>query len=249
MSYTIINIPIEFRKSFIRDLVNENIKKGETGYICTINANIIAEASQNLSFLNILRNSLINICDGSVLSKGVGWIYKKKLEAWPGPDFFMDFVKHKELKHFFLGTNDYTLKFLKANLLKLNPKIDNSIFLPLPYNDVNEFDYEAIAKNINNHKPDLIWVSLGAPKQEIFASKISPLLNRGIVVCVGAAFDFYGNPNGHKRAPVFLRTLNLEWLWRLILNPKKTFKRLRKEFYTVPLILFKEKLNNRQHFL
>ena len=88
--------------------------------------------------------------------------------------------------------------------------------------------------------PDFIWVSLGAPKQEEFSSLLVKHINHGLIVSVGAAFDFYSNLSKVKRAPIYIQTLRLEWLYRLYKQPKKTFKRLKNEFFYMPIILIKE---------
>ena len=240
-SVKIIDIPIEFNQKVILERIRLSINSKLKGYVCTVNANILAEAYYNNTYKGILQDSLINICDGSILVKGISWIFKTKLKAWPGPDFFIYMLKKKEIKNYFLGSNNETLKELSKNLKKTNPLLKNAVFQSLPFLSVEHFDYESISKSINQNKPDIIWVSLGAPKQEIFASLLIPYINQGIIICVGAAFDFYAEENGKKRAPLFIRNLNLEWLWRLFQNPKKTFKRLRREFITLPKILMLEK--------
>ena len=63
--------------------------------------------------------------------------------------------------------------------------------ISLPFMPVENFDYQSIANKINKIEPDIIWVSLGAPKQEIFMNKIKPLLNHGVLFGIGAAFNFY----------------------------------------------------------
>jgi len=239
MKLLINNIPIEFEECQIIEKIEKSIRNSKKGYICTINANLLSEAYKNISYREVLQNSLINICDGSVLAKSIGWIYKKKVKAWPGPDFFIETIKNKEFSHFFLGSNNETLKGLKENLILKTHQINDSRFLPLPYKSVNDFDYQAIANEINKYSPDIIWLSLGAPKQEIFASKLLRYLNCGIIACVGAAFDFYSKTG--NRAPLFIRNLNLEWLWRVTLSPHKTLKRLKREIIILPRILLQER--------
>ena len=240
--FSIQDIDIEFSRKNIIEKLNYHINNTKVGYICTINSNLISEAFYNAEYKKILQKSIINICDGSVLAKGIGWVYNKKLRPWPGPDFFINIIEGENVKNIFLGSNKETLESIKKNLIKKNINIDNAKFYYLPYCSVENFDYNAISYIINQEKPGIIWVSLGAPKQEIFASYLVKYLNQGVIICVGAAFDFYGKSNGNSRAPFIIRKMSLEWLWRIIQAPKKTIKRLIREIVIVPRILFSEKM-------
>ena len=75
---------------------------------------------------------------------------------------------------------------------------------------------------INKADPDIIWVGLGAPKQEFWMAEHKDLF-RGVMVGVGAAFDFHAGTI--KRAPKWMQLLSLEWLYRLSQSPKRLFKR------------------------
>lgn len=237
-----LNIYIEFEKKNIFHTIHESIINNTKGYICTINANLIVNAKRNKEYAKILDNSFLNICDGSVIASAINWVYKLSVSAFPGPDLFIEMLNNSDIqcKHYFLGSTEDVLLGLKENLIKLRPEICNSIFESLPFSDVDGFNYQGIAEKINKNKPDIIWLSLGAPKQEQFASMLLPYLNKGIIICVGAAFDFYGSSKG--RAPLIIRKLKLEWFWRLIITPSKTYKRLKHEVLILPGIILKEKI-------
>ncbi len=84
-------------------------------------------------------------------------------------------------------------------------------FLELPMTDVYSFDYQSIAKQINEDAPDLIWVSLGCPKQEQFMQRLLPYLNLGVMFGSGALFNFYcGLKDVPQRAP--------QWMVRHVLK-------------------------------
>jgi N-acetylglucosaminyldiphosphoundecaprenol N-acetyl-beta-D-mannosaminyltransferase len=240
MNLSVNGITIQFNKAKIENTIKTTINSSSKGYICTINANLLTEANKNENFRFVLNNSLLNTCDGSFLAKSLSWVFNDRLEAWPGPDFFLEILKNKNYKYYFLGSNQKTLSVLKKNLLPNYPWIDDSKFTSLPYLGVDQFDYDKISHDINDFQADIVWLSLGAPKQEVFASKLLPYLNNGIIICVGAAFDFYGRKKG-TRAPFFVRKLGLEWIWRIFTSPKKTIIRLQREVVTIPKILFKEK--------
>ena len=86
---------------------------------------------------------------------------------------------------------------------------------------------------------DIIWVALGAPKQEIFMSKLKPHLKRGVMIAVGAAFKFHCGID-EKRAPQWMLKVHLEWVYRIMRSPKKQLKRCSMIILTLPRLLIEE---------
>ena len=86
---------------------------------------------------------------------------------------------------------------------------------------------------------DIIWVALGAPKQEIFMSKLKPFLKRGVMIAVGAAFKFYSGLE-EKRAPEWMVKHHLEFVYRIFSEPKKQLKRCSWIIITLPGLLLGE---------
>lgn len=240
----IFNINFEFNRDNITQTIDTIISSNQKGYICAVNANIVVEANKNKNYLNIVNSSIFNICDGSNVAMLGSKIENEKLHSYPGPDFFIDTIISKKYKSFFLGSTEDILLSLKEKLQKHDENVKNMEFLSPPFKPLDDFDYKGIAKIIDESGADIIWVSLGAPKQEQFMYRLQPFLKRGIMVGVGAAFTFYGDDR-IKRAPIFLRKLKLEWLYRVVMDPKKILPRLTKQFIHLPLIYLKEKKKKR----
>ena len=114
-------------------------------------------------------------------------------------------------------------------------------FETLPFRSVDEFDYEDIARKINADNPDIIWVSLGAPKQEMFMNRLEPYLNRGIMFGFGAIFNFNSGVSAVKRAPGWMLKLRLEWLYRAFNEPKKNIPRYWNFIKILPRLIREEK--------
>ena len=141
----------------------------------------------------------------------------------------------------FLGTSQNTLDALQNNLQSKNPDVANMLFRELPYCNVEDFDYPTIAKDIQNDGADIIWIALGAPKQEKFMHHLLPHLKKGVAIAVGAAFNFNsGAENAPNRAPAWMRRCHLEFLHRIFAEPKKQIKRCGNILLTLPQILYKE---------
>lgn len=232
-------ISIIFGKKNIYQRINQIFTKSKKAMIFTINSNIIVNSYLNLNYLETIKQSCFNICDGSVLASAISLIHNKKVQSYPGPDFFIDIISTQKYSHAFIGSSKEILKGLKGELKKYDPKIENSLFLDLPFTTVENFNYNEISDKINHRSVDFIWISLGAPKQEFFSSLLIGQIDRGIIVAVGAAFDFYSGLD-NIRCPKILRKLKLEWLFRLIKQPIKTFIRLKNEILYMPVILAKE---------
>ena len=143
--------------------------------------------------------------------------------------------------------NDYTnYKFSEGDILKVNLKegkvikvLDEMLYMELPFCRADEFDYESIARIVNRHKPDIIWVSLGAPKQEIFMNMLKPYLHHGVLIAIGAAFKFYCG-KGERRAPQWMINNHLEFFYRIIHSPRKQLNRCAWIIRTLPGLLYGE---------
>ena len=126
----------------------------------------------------------------------------------------------------------------------MDPAIKDMTFYELPFCKVEDFDYSAIAEMVNRDNPDIIWVALGAPKQEIFMNMLNPYLKRGVQIAVGAAFKFYSGLE-EKRAPEWMRRMHLEFVYRIFAEPKKQWARCKLIISTLPQILREEKKRKR----
>ncbi len=233
-----LNINFLFDRKEIEQRMQSYIDNKEVTYICAVNANTVTVANNNPEYKKIINNSGFNLCDGSLLALSYKKIYKEPVSSYPGPDFFIDYLSKGRYKSFFLGSTDESLKSLKQKLVKYDPEISDMPFYSPPFIPLDDFDYDSIAKMINESNADIIWVSLGAPKQEEFMYRLKPFLEKGVMIGVGAAFIFYGDDK-QKRAPKIFRKMHLEWAYRNI----TTFtikKRFRNQLYYMPQLLFKE---------
>jgi len=242
---TYFNVKLEFNKEKLDQKVDKAIQTGRVGYVCSVESNNLSVANKDAEFLKVLNGALVNNCDGSMLAKILSFVHKKELESYVGADIFISYIRKKKYKQFFLGNTPQVLEGLRKNLSKIDPKVNEMKFETLPFKSVDEFDYEGIAEMINNDNPDIIWVSLGAPKQEIFMSKLQPYLKRGVMFGFGAIFNFNAGVGTVKRAPKWMLKLNLEWLYRAIEEPKKNIPRYSNFIKILPLLIINE-IKNKQ---
>ncbi len=241
MDETYFNVKIEFDKDKLDNTIFNAIENGIVGYSCSVESNNLTVANNNPEFLKVLNGALVNNCDGSVLAKILGWIHHKPLESYIGADIFIKYIKMRKFKQFFLGNTEEVLEGLRKNLSKIDPKIADMRFETLPFRSVDEFDYQGIADMINAESPDIIWVSLGAPKQETFMSKLQPYLKRGVMFGYGAIFNFNAGVGNVKRAPKWMLKLHLEWLHRAFEQPKKNIPRYWNFIKALPRLIREER--------
>jgi N-acetylglucosaminyldiphosphoundecaprenol N-acetyl-beta-D-mannosaminyltransferase len=235
------NVSLEFDHKELRNIINKTISNKVKGYVCVVDGNVLAHAYKNSYYRDIINGATANTCDGNSIAMLAGHIYKQKFSAYHGPDIFANYVKQGKYKQYFIGNTEENHEKLKARFKELNYNIDQFRFEALPFSDVNDFDYISIAKHINEFSPDIIWVSLGAPKQEYFIGKLFPYINQGILFAIGAAFNMYLGDDKYSRAPLWLRKIHLEWIYRLIKEPVRVGKRAWNYAILIPRLIIEEK--------
>lgn len=235
---TYFNIRYEFDKQLVRECISQQIGE-KADYICVADGVILNTANRNPEYLKVVNGGMFSICDSSYVPLYIRWIYGSQYEQYCGSQIFMDLIHSRKYRMIFMGTSQRTLDALKQNLTKIDPRIEGMTFCELPYRQVDEFDYPAIARMIAEDAADIIWVALGAPKQELFMSKLKPYLQSGVMIAVGAAFKFYSGLE-EKRAPKWMLKAHLEFVYRIYRDPKKQLKRCAWIVYTLPALLIGE---------
>jgi len=245
------NVRIEFDRDKLDRTIFDAIERGIPGYSCSVEANNLTVANRNPEFLEVLNGALVNNCDGSVLAKILARIHHEDIDSYIGADIFRKYVGMKRFRQFFLGNTEEVLAGLRKNLSAIDPKIAGMRFETLPFRSVDDFDYQSIADMINADNPDIIWVSLGAPKQEMFMARLKPYLRRGVMFGYGAIFNFNAGVGAVKRAPKWMLDMRLEWLHRALEQPKKNIPRYWAFIKILPRLIREERrkvrLSRKEH--
>ena len=236
------DIRYEFDVPTVHKSIAEHIATGKPGYICVADGNILTMVHNNAGYRQVVDGSIFSICDSSWVPKFVKWIYGYNRGHYCGSDIFIDVVRARKYRMIFLGTKQTVLDALQQNLAKDNPDVASMTFKELPFCAVEDFDYKGIAEMIEQDGAQIIWVALGAPKQEQFMNRLQPHLNSGVQIAIGAAFNFYsGLADAPQRCPAWMRKLHLEFVHRIIKEPKKQIKRCWGIVTTLPKIFKKER--------
>ena len=141
-----------FNFNFYWGKSNEEKSKG---YVCSVESNNLTVANKSPEFLKVVKGALINICNGSVIAKILGLIYRQNFKSYIGADLFIKYKGMCKYKQFFLGNKREVLDSLRKNFSKNDPSISSTSFEELPFKKVEEFDYMTIATIINKEKPNL----------------------------------------------------------------------------------------------
>ena len=242
------NIRYEFDKSEVHKAISSRLAQPGSDYICVSDGNILNNAYRNKDYQDVINGGMFSICDSSYVPVYLKWIYNIHRDQYAGSDIFYDIIKENKYRMIFLGTKQSTLDSLKKELTKLNPSVATMTFRELPFLDVEDFDYNGIAEMIEDDKAEIIWISLGAPKQERFMANLKPHLKHGIMIAIGATFNFYSGLN-IKRAPAWMVRNHMEFIYRIYSEPQKQIKRCWGILSTLPSLLsgeLKAKRNRKQ---
>ena len=203
-------------------LNNENSLKVA---ICNTNTVVRSHGDKQLS--KIINSFDIKTPDGFPIAKSSSVLYKNGQRRVDGYNLFLSTISEgiaKNTSHYFFGSEQGVLSKLEAQLKEIFPDINIKGSFSPPLGDYEELAREEHIKNIIEEKPDIVWVSLGFPKQELFINLLHEKYSlKSNLVGVGAVFEWVA---GTKiKAPEFLANLGLEWILRLIQEPKRLFRR------------------------
>lgn len=191
-------------------------------YICVANVHTTVTAFENEDYRNIQNGGILAIPDGGPLSSVGRKRGAEKMARTTGPSYMGEMLKAGGYLHYFYGSTPETLEKLYSNLTHDYPQSTISGMYSPPFREMTAEEDKAIVERINELNPDFVWVGLGAPKQEQWMAAHQGRV-KGLMVGVGASFDYYAG--NIERAPEWMQKSNLEWLCRLIQDPKRLFKR------------------------
>ena len=209
--------------------LEENISQLKGEYICVSNVHTTVISYDDPKYCAIQNGAFMAIPDGGPLSS----IGRKRgfpeMQRTTGPSLMGEIFEisaEKGYRHYFYGSTEETLKTLREKLEARYLGIAIAGMYSPPFRPMTAEEDAQIIQRINDSRPDFVWVGLGAPKQEFWMAEHKGQLD-GLMIGVGAGFDYYAD--NIQRAPQWMQDHNLEWLYRLMQDPRRLFKRY---FYT-----------------
>lgn len=212
-----MNWLIEFTEEHIRDLSGD--------YMCVSNVHTTVTSYEDKDYCAIQNGGIMAIPDGGPLSTVGKRRGHRKMNRTTGPSYMEEILKlsvERGYRHYFYGSTKETLEKLNNILIQKYPDIKIVGMYSPPFRALTSKEDAEIVSSINESHPDFLWIGLGAPKQERWMAAHQGKIE-GFMVGVGAGFDYLAG--NIRRAPRWMQKSNMEWLYRLIQDPKRLFSR------------------------
>jgi N-acetylglucosaminyldiphosphoundecaprenol N-acetyl-beta-D-mannosaminyltransferase len=209
-----------------RDLVLGVRGRKRLGYICHATAYGVDAAVTDPGFRSALNQSWLTNPDGMPLVWLGRWQGHKQITRVYGPDLMLAVCaagRATGVKHFFFGGAPGVTDRLKARLSERFPGLAVVGTWTPPFRELTAGEFARLQAEIAAAEPDIVWVGLSSPKQEKFMAAAWPALEAGVLIGVGAAFDFHSGRI--RQAPRWMQRSGLEWLFRLGTEPRRLWSR------------------------
>lgn len=221
------------------DGIFQSLRAGKRSWLACFNPHSYVMALADGVFARALKDADWLVPDGSgavLASRILGGSIKERVT---GSDVFVGLNKRMNgagsMRVFFLGSDEKSLALISERMMKDYPNIRVAGVYSPPFKDVySSVEISAMVKAVNTAAPDVLWVGLSAPKQEKFILENRVRLNVKFVAAVGAVFDFYTG-NVKRDSDSWFVNHGLEWLPRLLQEPKRLWKRM---FVSAPVFMW-----------
>jgi len=197
----------------------------ESRYVCACNAHSLVTASLDPAFREIINGADMAVPDGMPIAWSLCKMGFPLQERINGPDLMLrvcEGAAGRDLSVFFYGSSPRTLAKLQANLRASLPELKIVGTHSPPYRPQSEAEDAAAVELINGSGAAIVFISLGCPKQERWMAQHRGKVH-AVMVGVGAAFDYHAGTL--RRAPTWMQDSGLEWLYRLMKEPRRLWRR------------------------
>lgn len=208
------------------ELARNLIKAGQKVLFTTLGAPSITWAQNSAEFFNHFQQADVVLPDGILAVWMARCLRHKVSQRASGPDFvdmFLPVAEKEGFSIFFMGSTNDTLEKLKSNCLEKHPALNIAGLLSPLFGEFDDAADRRLVNAINQTHPDVLFVGMTAPKQELWLSRNFSQLDILFAMGVGASFDYLA---GNKpRVPKWLGKLGFEWLYRLVHEPRRLWRR------------------------
>ncbi len=227
------------------DHIDGMIEAGKPAYLATANLDFAAQASRDVELQRILFDSELVLCDGTPLVWASRWLDAPLRERVAGSDLMPFLFAHAAKKGhrlYFLGSSEEVLAASVEKCQERYPGIQICGTYSPPHAKLLDIDDEDILRRVREASPDILLVAMGCPKQEKWIYRHYKSLGVPAIIGIGASLDFIAGK--FRRAPVWMRVAGLEWVFRLIQEPRRLFSR-----YYFDLLFFVRTLHKQKRLL
>ena len=206
--------------------VAEILNTSTENRVAICNANTLVRSVRNVEIRNLINNFTIKAPDGFPVAKALSFLNKQKFSRVDGYKVFLQTIENgldQGTQHYFFGNNEKITQLMIGKLTQKFPNMKIAGYLCPEVMSANNL-VEKYKEELKSIDADIIWVSLGFPKQELFIGTLCNEIDTSInFVGVGAVFEWVAGTK--KKAPEWIANLGFEWLLRLFQDPKRLYKR------------------------
>jgi N-acetylglucosaminyldiphosphoundecaprenol N-acetyl-beta-D-mannosaminyltransferase len=201
------------------------VREGRSRYVCAVNVHTTMESTRDEELRRAMSGADMRVPDGQPIAWAMRLMGAAGQQRIFGPTLMMQTcVMAEERGHpvVLYGSTEETLSLLVAKLLERFPALSIADTISPPFRPLTADEDEAMVERLNASGAHLVFVGLGAPKQEMWMAAHRPAVD-AVMLGVGAAFDYHSGRL--KRAPVWMRRSGLEWVYRLAQEPRRLWRR------------------------
>jgi N-acetylglucosaminyldiphosphoundecaprenol N-acetyl-beta-D-mannosaminyltransferase len=240
----VLGVPVD--SVALDDAVNrleQWITNDHRSYVCLANVHVIESARRSPSLLEALERAGLVLPDGAPVAWALSRRLRTPVHRVTGAGLLEELCRRSargQYSHYFVGATDETLSALSRALLRRHPSLDVRGTWAPPFRPLSVDEEKDLAARLNAASPQVIWIGVGAPKQELWMLSLRRQVNAPLLIGVGAVFDF---ASGNKtRAPIWMQAAGLEWAHRLMTEPRRLWRRYLTTNTTFLIALARERL-------
>ena len=205
------------------DTLGRWVREGRRAYVCCVSVHGLVTAQRDPEIRSAINNAELAVTDGMPL---VWWCRRagfRNATRVCGSELMETLCARGTYRHFFYGGSQEVVERLVARLTERMPNLVVAGYRSPPFRPLTDEEDAAEVALINSARADFVWIGLGMPKQEKWMVSHQKKINATALIGVGAAFDFHAGTK--RRAPEWMQHVGLEWLFRLVTEPRRLGRR------------------------
>jgi N-acetylglucosaminyldiphosphoundecaprenol N-acetyl-beta-D-mannosaminyltransferase len=216
--------PVNMDSALARILHHLRIRR--KGFVCLTGVHGVMEAQRDPRLAGVFAEAALVVPDGMPTV----WVGRhqnhKQMSRVAGPDLMLEVLRREEFRgvtHFFCGGKEGIAQELRESLLAHYPFLEIVGTYTPPFGPLSAAQEQELIDTVQRLQPDIVWVGISTPKQELFMQRYLPLLDTTLMFAVGAAFDFH--TGRISDCAEWIKRSGLQWLHRLLQDPKHLWRR------------------------
>jgi len=207
-------------------IISDRLRNGPKGYVCAVCVHGVLEALHSDAVADALGHAALAVPDGTPTV----WVGRAQgfhqMNHVTGPTVMREVLRRTEFagcSHFFYGGKPGVAEELAAKVKRELPQVRIAGTYTPPFRELRADEEDAVVAMVDRLRPDIVWVGISTPRQDLWMRRMLPRLNTRLIFGVGAAFDFL---SGHIHdCPDWMKHACLNWLHRLVQDPKRLWRR------------------------